>query len=87
MPAQYRDEPHGVWRDDFHGLDLRAAIDFPCRPEAVLNPLHQRPHELAAPVPVEDLAYPGAGALRPERFELTFAIERAGILQGFAGYF
>jgi protein arginine N-methyltransferase 1 len=87
VPAQYGDEFRGVWRDDFHGLDLRCAIDFPCRPEAVLYPLRQRPRELAAPTLVEDLAYPGEGHARAERFELAFEVERVGTLQGFVGYF
>ncbi len=87
VPAQYGDEFRGVWRRDFHGLDLRGAIDFPCRPEAVLHPLRERPRELAAPAPVEDLAYPEDLSPRPERFELAFTVARAGTLQGFAGYF
>lgn len=36
VPVEYGDEFRGVWRRDFHGIDLRTALDEPYQPEAVM---------------------------------------------------
>lgn len=87
LPVEYRDEFRGVWREDFHGLDLRAALEFPCQSEPVMHPLRQRQHELAPAVLVEDVRFHAGMAERDTRIKLHFDIARPGILQGFAGYF
>ena len=84
---QYADEFRGVWRDGYHGLDLRAAVDFPCHPEAVMAQLHRKPTELARPRPVSDTVYDAHMDERPERIDMLFEIDTAGRLQGFVGYF
>lgn len=87
VPVQYGDEFRGIWRQDWQGLDLRGALEFPCRGEPVMYALRQPPMELAPPAVVEELTF---GACMPARRlpgELEFRVDRAGTLQGFVGYF
>ena len=87
LPVEYRGEFRGVWRQDFHGLDLRAALEFTCQSEPVMYPLRQRQHELAPAALVEDIRFHAGMAERNTRIELHFDISSPGTLQGFMGYF
>jgi len=87
VPVEYGAEYRGVWREDFYGLDLRPAIDFPCRAEAVMHGLRQRPKELAAPLVVEDVIFGPAMAEQRHRIDLSLEVTARGRLQGFVGYF
>lgn len=87
VPVEYGDEFRGVYRADFHGLDLRPALDEPFQPEAVTYGLRFRPKELASPFLVEDIRFgPDMGERTPP-FHCRFPIGVAGMLQGFVGYF
>lgn len=87
VPVQYADELRGIWRASYHGLDLRSAVDFPCRAEAVMYPLRQAPAELATAQIVVDTEFGARMGSRHETVTVTFEIVTAGILQGFVGYF
>jgi protein arginine N-methyltransferase 1 len=87
VPVQYADEFRGVWRADYYGLDLRGAIDFPCRAEAVMYPLREAPTELAAARVVGDTEFGSHMGERQTTIDVNFEIDIAGTLQGFVGYF
>ena len=88
VPVTYRNECRGVWRQRNRGLDLSAAIDFPGPEMAQLYALRRRQQELAEPALLRrfDLARTlGAGDKGP--FDGRMEVSRAGLLQGFVGYF
>jgi hypothetical protein len=87
VPVAYHNEFRGVWREDFYGLDLRAAIDFSCRPEPVMYGLRHLPRELSTPFLVEDIAFGPDMGERQLETECDFEITGKGTLQGFVGYF
>jgi len=87
VPVSYCDEFRGVFSEDYFGLDLRAAIDMPCRPEPVLHPLRNRPHELAPACVVEDIRFAATAQTRDMDHTCRFDVTAAGTLQGFVGYF
>jgi len=87
VPVQYADEFRGVWRADYHGLDLRAAIDFPCRAEPIMVGLRELPTELAPAQVVEDIVFSANMNDRHMTREFQFQVSDAGTLQGFVGYF
>lgn len=84
---EYRDEFRGVYRKDYHGLDLRAVLDLPARPEAIMKGLYQKPKELAPPRMAEDVAFGPDMPSREHRIGLSFETDRPGTLQGFVGFF
>lgn len=87
VPVQYGDEFRGVYRRDFHGFDLRPALDFPTQAEPVMYGLRHPPKMLAPAACAEDIAF---GSDMPERampVSHTFEIDTGGVLQGFVGYF
>lgn len=86
-PVDYRDEFRGVYRRDFHGLDLRPVLDLPAKPEAIMVGLRHRPKELAPPQIVEDMLFSSDMTPRNYRIPLKFEIDTPGVLQGFVGYF
>lgn len=87
VPVEYRDEFRGVFSKAYFGLDLRAAIDLPCQPNAVLHPLYALPKELAKAHVMEDVAFNLTPVARLKRIPCRFEIHCAGVLQGFVGYF
>lgn len=87
VPVEYGDEFRGVFRADFHGLDLRPAVDLPFAPQAVMHRLRHRPRELAAAWRVEDIQFSREMGARRLPFAGQFRIAAAGALQGFVGYF
>jgi protein arginine N-methyltransferase 1 len=87
VPVEYRGEFRGVWSEGFHGLDLRAGNAFPCREDAVMYALRERPRELAEAAVVEDIHFGGDMAERATERAVHFAIAQAGMLQGFVGSF
>jgi len=87
VPVEYRNEFRGVWRSDFHGFDLRAALELPCTPEPVLYGLRHRPRELAEPFLVEDIHFGRDMEERNHAIPCRLEITAAGTLQGFVGYF
>lgn len=87
VPVEYRDELRGVWRADFHGFDLRSALEIPCTPEPILHGLRNEPHELADPFLVEDLHFGRDMPRRSHAIPCTLEITASGTLQGFVGYF
>jgi len=87
VPVEYHDEFRGVWRDGFHGLDLRPAIDFPCQPQAVMYGIRHLPKELACAQVVEDIHFGADMGERNHTIDLVFEVSTPGTLQGFVGYF
>ncbi len=87
VPVEYGDEFRGVYREDFHGMDLRAALDDPFQPGAVMYGLRARPKELAQPALIEDIRFGRDMGERSMPFERRFEIHSRGVLQGFVGYF
>jgi protein arginine N-methyltransferase 1 len=87
VPVQYVDEFRGIWRADYHGLDLRSAIEFPCRAEAFMYPLREVPIELAVAQVVAEIGFGAHMGEREDTVEVTFEIATSGTLQGFVGYF
>lgn len=87
VAAEYDREFRGVWCRDNAGIDLRAAVDLPCRGEAVMYGLRRRPRELAGPVLLEDIVFGPAMGHRPTTREVALTVESDGVLQGFVGYF
>lgn len=87
VPVEYRDEFRGVWREDFHGLDLRTAIALPCRPQPVMYGLREQPKELAVAYPLEDIVFGHEMGKRDLTIPARFEVLEKGNLQGFVGYF
>ena len=87
VPVEYRGEFRGVWRRNNAGLDLRAAIDMPCKPQVVRYGVRRKPKELAPALLVEDHTFAADMADPPAAIEHRFDIEKTGTLQGFVGYF
>lgn len=86
-PVEYRGEFRGVWGADWQGLDLRPAIQAPCRPGPVLVGLRHRPRELAPPALLEDARFGPAMGKRDYRPRHDFTVAAAGEVQGFVGWF
>lgn len=87
IPVEYRREFRGIWRRNNAGLDLRAAMDLPFKPEFVRFALRHRPKELAEALLVEDIAFGPDLGERPKRIDHRFEVVRRGLLQGFVGSF
>lgn len=87
VPVEYRDEFRGVYREDFHGLDLRSVLDLPTRAEAIMKGLYQQPKELAPARVAEDVKFGPEMPTRKHRIALSFEIDTPGTLQGFVGFF
>lgn len=85
----YTDEFRGVYRDAYHGLDLRAAIeatpDF--SPSAVMYGLRNQPLELTNVAVVEDMDF--EQPLPPRRYvhDVVLDVIESGSLQGLVGFF
>lgn len=86
-PVIYGDEFRGIWRDGYHGLDLRAAVDAPYRPDAVMYGMRERPTALGPSQVVEDVVFGPDMPARSDSFPLTFTVDTDGPLQGFVGHF
>jgi enediyne biosynthesis protein CalE3 len=87
MPVQYRDEFRGIWRGDYHGLDLSLAMGLPTQAEPVMRILREDPLPLAQPQVLEDIAFSRGMPARAVAYAGDFTVSTEGSLQGFMGYF
>ena len=87
VPVQYGNEFRGIWRKDYYGLDLRPASELACEPEPLMYSLRERPTELAPPELLDDAVFGPDMADRCTELRRHFIVQRAGVLQGFVGYF
>jgi protein arginine N-methyltransferase 1 len=87
VPVEYRDEFRGVYRANYHGLDLRSVLDMPTKAEAIMKGLYHKPKELAPSRVAEDVSFGPDMPPREHRIALSFETDTPGTLQGFVGFF
>lgn len=87
VPVQYHNEFRGIWRDNYHGLNLAAGLQLPTEIEPVMRVLREDPRELAQPLVLEDIEFAVGMPEREVEYEGKFTVTTDGALQGFMGYF
>jgi len=87
VPVEYGDSLRGVFRRDFHGMDLTPALALPFQPAPVLASLPGAQRDLGPAQVVERIRFAQDMAPRRHRFELQLPIERPGTLHGLLGWF
>jgi SAM-dependent methyltransferase len=86
-PVEYGPEYRGVWRRDWHGLDLRAGNALRVEPEACMRTLIEKPRELGPLCRLEDILFGAGMPERDSKLPVSLEIAEVGELQGFAGWF